>query len=234
MLADELMHTIKQLVAQALVDQRPFVYGHISSYDPNGHRVKCIIPSMTDENGVPLLSPWMPMGSLSAGAGYGVQVIYQGGATAQNPTGGEQVLVGLFDRARGVSAVPALFFNNENQPPATNLPSGASPAVPGDVLISNPSGRSCGCTPMATLSISGPARRSSPRASHRHHAGHRLRDIARRRLCDHARQRHGQCDRQRHHRRSRHPAVQGDRRHAASPLHAGAFNLGRRAHAPRQ
>ena len=140
MLADELMHTIKQLVAQALVDQRPFVYGHISSYDPNGHRVKCIIPSMTDENGVPLLSPWMPMGSLSAGAGYGVQVIYQGGATAQNPTGGEQVLVGLFDRARGVSAVPALFFNNENQPPATNLPSGASPAVPGDVLISNPSG----------------------------------------------------------------------------------------------
>ena len=91
MLADELMHTIKQLVAQALVDQRPFVYGHISSYDPNGHRVKCIIPSMTDENGVPLLSPWMPMGSLSAGAGYGVQVIYQGGATAQNPTGGEQV-----------------------------------------------------------------------------------------------------------------------------------------------
>lgn len=139
MLADELTHTIKMIVAQTLVDQRPFAYGHISSYDPVGHRVKVIVPCMQDENGQPLLSGWMPMGSLSAGPGYGIQVIYRGGATAQNPTAGEQVMVGLFDRNRGVAAVPAVFFNNENQPPATNLPAGASPAVPGDVLISNPS-----------------------------------------------------------------------------------------------
>jgi hypothetical protein len=81
----------------------------------------------------------MPMGTLSAGPGYGIQVIYAGGATLDNPTGGEQVLIGLFDRHRGVSAVPAMHFHDNAQPPATALPQGASPAVPGDVLISNPS-----------------------------------------------------------------------------------------------
>ncbi len=50
MIADELLHTIKHAVAQALIDYRPFVYGHIASYDPNGHRVRCIIPCMQDDN----------------------------------------------------------------------------------------------------------------------------------------------------------------------------------------
>jgi len=139
MIADELLHTIKHAVAQALIDYRPFVYGHIASYDPDGHRVRCIVPCMQDDNGQPLETPWMPMGTLSAGPGYGIQVIYAGGATIDNPTGGEQVLIGLFDRHRGVSAVPAMHFHDNAQPPATALPQGASPAVPGDVLISNPS-----------------------------------------------------------------------------------------------
>jgi len=139
MIADELVHQIKQAVAQAMIDFRPFVYGHIASYDPAGHRVRCIIPCMQDDSGEPVLTPWMPMGTLSAGQGYGVQIVYQGGATAQNPTNGEQVLIGLFDRHRGVSAVPAMHFHDNAQPPATQLPKGASPVVAGDVLISNPS-----------------------------------------------------------------------------------------------
>ncbi len=140
MIADELLHTIKQVVSQALIDYRPFVYGHIASYDPNGHRVRCIIPCMQDDNGQPLETPWMPMGTLSAGQGYGVQIVYQGGATVDNPTGGEQVLIGLFDRHRGVSAVPAMHYHDSAQPPATKLPQGtSSPVAPGDVLISNQS-----------------------------------------------------------------------------------------------
>lgn len=140
MIADELLHTIKQVVAQAMIDQRSFVYGHIASYDPNGHRVRCIVPCMQDDNGQPLETPWMPMGTLSAGQGYGIQVVYQGGATVDKPTNGEQVLIGLFDRHRGVSAVPAMHFHDNAQPPATKLPQGtSSPVAPGDVLISNPS-----------------------------------------------------------------------------------------------
>lgn len=98
---------------------------------------------MTDDTGNPLLSNWMPIATASAGMGYGVQVIYQGGATIQNPTDGEQCLVGVFDKARGVAAMVGVFYHANNPPPATNLPtvadgygSAATPAVPGDVIIS--------------------------------------------------------------------------------------------------
>lgn len=144
MSADQFLHLIKQAAAQG-GDVTPFRYGHIASYDPLLHRCRCIIPSMTDQDGAPLLSPWMPMGTLSGGAGYGVQMIYAGGATVDNPTAGEQVLIAVFDRQRGVSAVPCMFFHGTAQPPATNLPTtqdgfsgNASAAVPGDLIIAAP------------------------------------------------------------------------------------------------
>lgn len=145
MIGDELSHLIKHHVAQAMIDQRPFVYGHIANYDPATHRVRCIIPSMLDDGGAPLLSPWMPMASMSAaaaggGGAYGGQVIYQGGATAQNPTAGEQVVIGLFDRHRGVSVCLGTLFNAGAAPPATKLPESAPPSAAGDFLWSNPSG----------------------------------------------------------------------------------------------
>lgn len=139
MISDELVHAIRHVVAQAAPEHRPFVYGHIASYDPSRHRVRCILPSMQDDQGLPLLSPWMPMGSLSAGAGYGIQIAYRGGATVENPTAGEQVLIGLFDQRQGVSAVPAMHFHDNALPPATALPQDAPPVSPGDVFVSNPS-----------------------------------------------------------------------------------------------
>lgn len=142
---DELGHMIRH-VAQQGGDQTPFRYGHIATYDPALHRVRCIIPSMTDQDGNPTLSPWMPLGTLSAGGGYGIQIFYQGGATVQNPTAGEQVLIATFDRQRGVSAVPTVFFHTNSLPPTTNLPSkmdgynaDAGASAPGDIIISAPS-----------------------------------------------------------------------------------------------
>lgn len=144
-MADELGHLIRQAAQQANIDYRPHLYGHIASYDPMLHRVRCIVPSMTDENGSPLLTPWMPMGTTSSGDGYGIQVVYKGGASVANPTAGEQVLISLFDKVRGVSAVPCMFYHNNARPPATNLPtqsdgfdSDAVPIAAGDVIISNP------------------------------------------------------------------------------------------------
>jgi phage baseplate assembly protein gpV len=142
---DEFSHTIKQHVEQVVSEIRPFVYGHIANYDEQTHRVRCIIPSMQDANGQPLLSPWMPMMTMSAansgsGGPYGGQIIYQGGATAQNPTQGEQVVIALFSRNRGVAVCLGTTFNTDNAPPATKLPDGAAPNEPGDFLWSNPSG----------------------------------------------------------------------------------------------
>lgn len=137
MIGDELSHIIKQMANQAQPDPRPFVYGHISVYDPTKHRARCIVPSLTDENGQALLSPWIPMGTLSSGGGFGLQIIPAGGATAQNPTAGEQVLIGLFDRQRGVAAIPCMFFSGAHTPPSESLPQGAPPVAAGDVLLSN-------------------------------------------------------------------------------------------------
>lgn len=142
---DEISHLIKQHVAQAIIDYRPFCYGHIANYDPGTHRVRCIIPSMQDDNGAPLLSPWMPMLSNTSGAAggdgsYGSQVIYKGGATIENPTAGEQVVIALFDRRRGVAVCLGTTFNGQSAPPATKLPDGADPVSPGDVLLSTAKG----------------------------------------------------------------------------------------------
>lgn len=143
MFADQFAHMLKHATAQS--EPRPFLYGHIASYDPSQHRVRCIIPSMTDQDGNPTLSPWMPMGTPYASNGAGIQIIYEGGATADNPTGGEQVLIAMFDRNRGVSAVPCMFFHATHKPPATKLPqksdgygASADPIAPGDLILSAP------------------------------------------------------------------------------------------------
>jgi hypothetical protein len=160
MSADQLVHMMRQAVSQP--EATPFRYGHIASYDPATHRVRCIIPSLTDEDGVPTLSPWMPMGTLSAGNGYGVQVIYQGGATVDNPTAGEQVLIATFDRQRGVSAVPCMFFGGGISPPNVDLPqqsdgfaSTAAAGAPGDVLISAPPATAGGANSLIRLRQNG-------------------------------------------------------------------------------
>lgn len=161
MSGDQLVHMLRHVSSQG-GDLVPFRYGHVANYDPTQHRARVIIPSMTDDTGQPLLSGWMPVSTMSSGVGYGVQVILQGGATADNPTGGEQVLVGVFDRQRGVAAVLAQFYHGNAPPPATNLPtqkdgfgSDATAAVPGDVIISAPPATSGGANSFVRLRQSG-------------------------------------------------------------------------------
>ena len=161
MFADQLTHLLKQSAHTG--DVKPFLYGHIASHDPLQHRVRCIIPSMMDQDGNPTLSPWMPMGTMSVGPGSGVQVMYQGGATAANPTGGEQVLIAMFDRHRGVAAVPCMFYNAAHKPPATKLPSiangytvAADAAAPGDVIIAAAAAQPGGANSFIRVRQSGP------------------------------------------------------------------------------
>ena len=62
----------------------------------------------------------MPLGTPSAG-GLLVQFAPKTGATVDNPTAGEQVVIQLFDRARGVSSVACQLFNNVAQAPSGKL-----------------------------------------------------------------------------------------------------------------
>ena len=161
MSADQLTHLIRHAASQG-GDVTPYRYGHIATYDPLLHRVRCVVPSMTDQDGTPSLSGWMPLATMSAGDGYGVQVIPFGGATVDDPTAGEQVVIGVFDRQRGVAAVQAMFYHANAPPPATNLPTAAdgfgadaTAATPGDVIISAPPVTAGGANSFVRLRQSG-------------------------------------------------------------------------------
>ena len=121
---DELLHQIKHAAGQQSQEHRPFVYGHIASYDPKLHRVRCVVPSLRDEAGNPVVTAWMPLCSSWVGAGWGMQIAPTGGATQENPTAGEPVVIQLVERNRGVMAVAGLFFNQVNMPPFDDLEPG--------------------------------------------------------------------------------------------------------------
>lgn len=132
MMNDELAHVIKGLVQQEIREIRPFVYAHISNYNPALHAVRVVVPSMRDElTNAPLVSGWLPLGTLQTGSGTGVQVAPVGGASTSNPTGGEQCLVALSDRGIGVASVIALFFNNKTPAPSPAL---SSPLQAGEMV----------------------------------------------------------------------------------------------------
>ena len=137
MIGDELGHLIRQLAGQQDIEFRPLAYAHIASYDASTHRIRVIVPSLRDDDPAPTLSGWIPMVAGQVGNGYGVQSAPFGGATVANPTGGEQVILGLFDKMHGVVACLGQTFNGVSLPPATAL---SAPVLPGETVIFNKAG----------------------------------------------------------------------------------------------
>jgi len=121
---DNFLHLMKQAAQQQQNEYAPFVFGHIASYDPKVHRVRLLLPAVRDEDGNAVLTPWMPLGSQWAGAGFGIQVAPKGGATLKNPTAGEQCLIARIDRSQGFGAVLLMGFNQVNAPPFPDLAPG--------------------------------------------------------------------------------------------------------------
>lgn len=135
--ATELAAQIKHLVDQQTQGQKPFVYGHIASYDPAQHRVTVILPSIRNEDGTPVLTGWMPLGTIWAGTKgqnpLGIQVAPFGGASFENPTDGEQVIVQVIERTYGVMVVASMLFNEVASAPDQFI-------LPGECVIQSPSG----------------------------------------------------------------------------------------------
>jgi phage baseplate assembly protein gpV len=138
--SEELVHLIKQIVGQQTNSYKPFIYGHIANYDPALHRVRVVFPSLSDGNGGFVVSGWMPLGGIGAGDGFGVQVIPYGGATAQNPTAGEQCMVMVLGKDRGTAAVCGTFFNEVSVPP-----SASGGYAPGDIIVETKGGAKIVC-----------------------------------------------------------------------------------------
>lgn len=136
MSAEQLIHQIKQAAAQQDIDQRYFVFGHVSTYDPATHRIRAILPSWRDELGRPIQTGWIQLGTVAVGNGFGLQSAPYGGATMQNPTAGEQVQIELVDRVRGVGIVAAMLYNNVMQPPSTAI----GGLAPGETVLRHQTG----------------------------------------------------------------------------------------------
>jgi hypothetical protein len=122
--ADELAHQIKHAATQQAETYRPDVYGHVSSYDPATHRVRLVIPSLGDGDGNYVLTGWMPLGTIAAGNGWGVQIAPMGGASVQNPTAGEKCKISIIERNYGVALCAEMCFDQVYTPPFTDLQPG--------------------------------------------------------------------------------------------------------------
>lgn len=135
---DEFGHLIRQFAGQQQSDFRPLVYGHIANYDATLHRIQAIIPSFRDDDPAPVLSPWMSLGSLMAGNGWGLQIAPLGGATLENPTAGEQVIIGLFNHSNGGTPAAVMSVSwNESTPAPGSLAGGLAA---GEAVLRHSSG----------------------------------------------------------------------------------------------
>ena len=121
---DEFLHLMKLGSQQQSGDYAPFAYGHIANYDPATHRVKVLLVSTRNDDDVPTLSGWMTLGGMG-GNGWGIQIAPKGGASVNNPTAGELVVVQRLDRGFGAQAVACMVWNQVNLPPFPALAPGA-------------------------------------------------------------------------------------------------------------
>lgn len=121
---DEFLHLMKLGAQQQTGDYAPFAYGHIANYDPKTHRVKVLLVATRNDDDVPTLTGWMTLGGMG-GNGWGIQIAPKGGASVNNPTGGELVVVQRLDRGYGVQAVACMVWNQVNLPPFPALAPGA-------------------------------------------------------------------------------------------------------------
>ena len=121
---DEFAHLIKHLAAQQDGDFTATIYGHVASYDPKLHRIRVILPSLRDQNGVPMLSPWAPLGTVMVGPGIGFQYAPKGGATVGNPTAGELAKISIVDRDGSVEIGASLHFTEQMLPPFQTMQPG--------------------------------------------------------------------------------------------------------------
>lgn len=113
----ELFDGVMHLAQSQMQDVKTVKYGHISSYDPEKHAVKVIIPQDRTSDDKPFETEFIPLGAISVGNGWGIQIAPKGGATPDEPEKGEQVAVHIFQRNMGVMKAATLAFGTEMLPP---------------------------------------------------------------------------------------------------------------------
>jgi hypothetical protein len=123
----EIVHLIRHIVKEEIAALRNAHWGHISGYNPKGHTVKVLIPSLRDQNGNMYETSDLPLGTMRTGPGWGLQYAPAlANATPDNLIGGEQVQVSLHDRRTGVGEITKFAFNVTHTPPGAGASDGST------------------------------------------------------------------------------------------------------------
>lgn len=113
----EWMHIAMHQAQQQTQPVRTTHYGHVSTYDPEKHAVKVIIPMLRDEDDEPVETEWIQLGTTAIGDKWGMQWAPKGGATKDEPNVGEQCKITVIERTNGMMAVADFGFNDTMTPP---------------------------------------------------------------------------------------------------------------------
>ena len=136
---DEVVHRIKQASSQQQPGFGATTRGYVAAYDPAGPSIRAYLPTLRDENDTPELTQWMPIAGPWVGSGFGFQWVPETGATADDPTLGEAVLVHLVDQQRGIMVASGFFHHDTMRPPSTN-PKLTTPLAPGEGVLMQKTG----------------------------------------------------------------------------------------------
>ena len=131
---DELVNTIMQAAQMQAAGREFFVTGFVSSYNPETHCVRCIVPSWINPGSSDaVMTGWVPLATPWAGNGFGLQAAPYGGATQENPTGGEQVVLQILSDDNGTYIGSGMLWSQKAAPALTTI-------QPGEAIMKHTSG----------------------------------------------------------------------------------------------
>lgn len=128
--ADDFVLLIKQTAQEQIGSVRTATLGYVAGYDPTTATITAVVPSYCSpdpQTGAPtpvVVGP-IRLGTSWAGNGIGLQVApAKAGATPQDPTQGEPVLIVQLGHGTGISVAAVMLFNATFAPPDTALAAG--------------------------------------------------------------------------------------------------------------
>lgn len=124
------------------------VIGHISGVDPTTNKIKCVIPTWTNDTQTYMETGWIPLGTMKAGNQEGIQILPFGGATVTDLTGQvnnpnaapEQVLIHVLGQKKAFYVVGVQTFNLQDVPPSGYQDKSGVAAQAGEWLFKHASG----------------------------------------------------------------------------------------------
>jgi hypothetical protein len=127
------------------------VIGHVSGVDPTTNKIKCVIPTWTNDDMTYMETGWIPLGTMKAGNQEGIQILPYGGATVTDLTGQanstgnpkpqpEQVLVHILGQKKALYVVGVQTFNLQDVPPSGYQDKSGVAAQAGEWLFKHATG----------------------------------------------------------------------------------------------